>query len=441
MREFRTGETVELTAVHASYPPHLEVGSVGVIVAPTRVDGMCRYVVDFSYATAREVTQHIAIYPSDLDQRIEAVSPARIHVIGVGGGGSNAVRRMVDGSLEGVTFSVVNTDAQHLRTCGYADRVLIGEEVTRGRGAGSNPSVGERAAEDDIERLTALVTGCDLVFLTAGLGGGTGTGAGPVVARLAKRAGALVIAVITRPFGFEGVRRARVASEGIEKLREATDATLVIPNQTLLDRLDRSVPLSDAYLYADEVLANGVRGVAELVTCGGEVNLDFADLRSLLADAGTAMMGLGRASGADRARVAAKEAISCPFLESRSIQSARGVLVNVKAGSDFLLHELDDAMTVVRESVSRKAEMLFGHVLDERDDGEISVTVIATGFDHSQDDVGTEIVPRGKRLEPAVDPKRRYLDNALKNATGMVKDRRSFRALNVPAFLRRGTTR
>ena len=441
MREFRAGEAVVLTTVHKSYPPHLEVGSEGRILGPTRVDDVWRYLVEFPHPTTREATQHIAIRIQDLEQKLDAVSPARIHVIGVGGGGSNAVRRMVDGSLRGVTFSVVNTDAQHLRSCWYADQVAIGQELTRGRGAGSNPAVGERAAEEDAERLAAAVAGSDLVFLTAGLGGGTGTGAAPVVARLAKQAGALVVAVATRPFAFEGARRARIASEGLEKLREATDATLVIPNQTLLDRLDSSVPLAESYGYADEALANGVRGVVELVTRGGEVNLDFADIRVLLAGAGTAMMGVGRASGADRAITAAREAISCPFLEARSIQSATGVLVNVKAGADFLLHELDQAMDVVRENVASHAEMLFGHVVDEECDGEISVTVIATGFGLSPDDVGTELRPRDAQPEPQASAKDRVFDAALRNATDVVRDRRSFGRLDVPAFLSRGTTR
>jgi cell division protein FtsZ len=306
---------------------------------------------------------------------------ASIKVIGVGGGGSNAVKRMIESALEGVSFYVVNTDLQHLQMCHNAEKIPIGANLTRGLGAGANPDIGEKAAEEDRDRLEQVVDGADMVFVTAGMGGGTGTGAAPVIAEIARKARALTIGVVTRPFNFEGTKRKMIAEDGIERLKEAADALIVIPNQKLLDNLERSTGLMESYRIADDVLSQGVQSISDLITRGGEINLDFADVQTTMTNSGSALMGIGTAEGEDRATNAARKAIACPYLEEQSIHGATGLLVNVSAGADFRLHELDEAMQIIHDEASPDAQILFGHVQDESLAGKVAVTVIATGFD------------------------------------------------------------
>ncbi|GIX07560.1 MAG: cell division protein FtsZ [Candidatus Poribacteria bacterium] len=306
---------------------------------------------------------------------------ATIKVIGVGGGGGNAVKRMIESALEGVQFYAVNTDLQALQLVPQAEKIQIGANLTRGLGAGANPEIGRRAAEEDLEKLQKIVEGADMVFVTAGMGGGTGTGAAPVIARLAREANALTVGVVTRPFNFEGKKRKMQAEEGIEALKESADAIIVIPNQKLLENLERSTPLVEAYRRADEVLSAGVRAISDLITRAGEINLDFADVQTIMTNAGSALMGIGIAEGDERAITAARRAITSPFLEEQSIHGATGVLVNITAGLDFTLSELDEAMQLIHEEASEDAQILFGHVIDPEMEGKISITVIATGFD------------------------------------------------------------
>ncbi|MBM3213946.1 cell division protein FtsZ [Candidatus Poribacteria bacterium] len=307
---------------------------------------------------------------------------ATIKVIGVGGGGSNAVKRMIESDLDGVSFYVVNTDVQALQMCHHAEKVQIGAELTRGLGAGADPEIGRKAAQEDNEVLQKMVAGADMVFVTAGMGGGTGTGAAPIIAQMAREAGALTIAVVTRPFNFEGKKRKMVAEEGLDALKSGADALIIIPNQKLLENLDRSTPLMQAFRRADDVLSQGVQSISDLITKSGEINLDFADVKTIMAGSGSALMGIGTAQGENRAAIAAEKAITSPFLEEQSIRGATGILVNVTAGLDFTLHELDQAMQIIHNEASEDAEIIFGLVPDVEMEGHVSVTVIATGFDH-----------------------------------------------------------
>jgi cell division protein FtsZ len=307
---------------------------------------------------------------------------ATIKVVGVGGGGSNAVKRMIESDLEGVAFFVVNTDLQALQMCHHADKVQIGASITKGLGAGSDPEIGKQAAEEDSEKLLKIVEGADMVFVTAGMGGGTGTGAAPIIARMAREAGALTIAVVTRPFNFEGRKRKMIAEEGIESLKSTADALIIVPNQKLLENLDRSTPLMQAFRKADEVLSYGVQSISDLITKSGEINLDFADVKTIMKDSGSALMGIGVSEGENRSTIAAEKAITSPFLEEQSIHGATGILVNVTAGLDFTLHELDQAMHIIHDEASEDSQIIFGLVPDVEMEGRVSVTVIATGFDH-----------------------------------------------------------
>jgi len=315
-------------------------------------------------------------------EKDEVATPAIIKVIGVGGGGGNAVNRMIEANLRGVEFYVVNTDVQALRRCREeAIKIQIGENITHGLGAGSNPEIGEQAALEDKERLEEIVSGADMVFITAGMGGGTGTGAAPVIADLAKKAGALTVAVVTRPFDFEGKRRKIQAEEGIEKLKGVADTVIVIPNQRLLEVVDRNTTVADAFRIADDVLRQGVQSISDIITIPGEINVDFADVKTIMSEKGGALMGIGVASGENRAQIAAEKAISSPLLEDVSIQGATGILVNVTGGPDMKLHELNDALEVIYEAADEDAHIIFGLVYDESMGDSLKVTIIATGFD------------------------------------------------------------
>ncbi|MGB3788950.1 MAG: cell division protein FtsZ [Phormidesmis sp.] len=306
-------------------------------------------------------------------------SVARIKVIGVGGGGCNAVNRMIDSGLAGIEFWTVNTDAQALTYSSTTNAMQLGQKLTRGLGAGGNPSIGQKAAEESRDEIFQAVEGADLVFITAGMGGGTGTGAAPIVAECAKEAGALTVGVITRPFTFEGRRRTSQADSGIAALQASVDTLIIIPNDKLLSVISEQTPVQEAFRVADDILRQGVQGISDIITISGLVNVDFADVRAVMADAGSALMGIGVGSGKSRAREAAIAATSSPLLET-SINGAGGVVFNITGGSDLTLHEVNQAAEIIYESVDPNANIIFGAVIDDRLQGEIRITVIATGF-------------------------------------------------------------
>jgi cell division protein FtsZ len=307
---------------------------------------------------------------------------AVIKVVGVGGGGTNAVSRMVDAGLRGVEFVAANTDAQALAMCDADVKLHIGTELTKGLGAGANPEVGFGAAAESRDEIKEALKGADMVFVTAGEGGGTGSGAAPVIAEIAKNEiGALTVGVVTRPFDFEGATRARQAEEGIRKLREVVDTLLVIPNERLLSVVERRTSILDAFKEADNVLRQGVQGITDLITIPGLINLDFADVRTIMTDAGTAVMGVGTGSGESRAADAAKAAIASPLLEE-AIDGATGILLNITGGRNLGLFEVNEAAEIVAAAAERDANIIFGAVIDEQQEDEVSVTVIGTGFHH-----------------------------------------------------------
>ena len=312
---------------------------------------------------------------------------ANIKVIGVGGAGGNAVNRMIADSLQGVEFWVVNTDLQALNISLAEHRLQIGEKLTKGLGGGAQPAVGGQAAKESKDDIEAAIEGADMVFITAGMGGGTGTGAAPVVANIAKEKGALTVAVVTKPFGFEGPIRAKQAEEGLENLRKQVDALIVIPNDKLLQVVERVTSLVDSFKIADDVLKQGVQGIADLITIPGLVNLDFADVKTIMSNSGSAMMGIGRASGENRAVEAAEKAISSPLLEE-TITGATGVLLNVSGGKSLTLHEVNDVAEIIYSAIHEEAQILFGSVINdnlpEEQEDEIMVTVIATGFNNDR---------------------------------------------------------
>jgi len=306
--------------------------------------------------------------------------PAKIKVIGVGGGGGNAVNRMIKNGLTGVEFWLMNTDLQILNTSTCKNRIQLGAKLTNGLGAGGEPQVGEKAAEEAQQEITSAIEGADMVFVTAGMGGGTGTGAAPIVAKIAKDLGILTIGVVTKPFSFEGKRRQNQALQGLEKLREAVDALIVIPNDKLLDVVDRRVSLTESFVVVDEVLMRGVQGISDIITIPGLINVDFADVKSVMAASGSALMGIGRGSGEGRAIEAAKIAINSQLLET-SINGASGVIVNITGGPDMTMHEVADATNIINDAVLDDARVIIGAVVDDNIQGEIQITVIATGFE------------------------------------------------------------
>ncbi len=315
------------------------------------------------------------------DEDTQDRMPARIIVMGVGGGGCNAISTMIAGGLGQVEFVVANTDLQVLRSSPAATKLQLGTRLTKGLGAGANPQVGRDAALEDTERIREVLSGADMVFITAGMGGGTGTGAAPVIAGIAKEVGALTVAVVTKPFTFEGARRMRQADDGVRELRSACDTILVIPNQRLLSVVEKGTPLTRAFAVADDILRQAVQGIAEVITVPGLVNVDFADVRAIMTHMGRAVMGMGRARGEHRAVEAAQRAIASPLLEDGSIQGARGVLINITGGPDLSLHEITEASSIIQEAADQDANIIFGSVVNEQMGEDILVTVIATGFD------------------------------------------------------------
>jgi cell division protein FtsZ len=328
---------------------------------------------------------------------------AVIKVVGIGGGGVNAVNRMIEVGLKGVEFIAINTDAQALLMSDADVKLDIGREMTRGLGAGANPNVGAKAADDHAEDIEEVLKGADMVFVTAGEGGGTGTGGAPVVARIARSLGALTIGVVTRPFAFEGRRRANQAEDGIASLREEVDTLIVIPNDRLLSISDRNVSVLDAFKQADQVLLQGVSGITDLITTPGLINLDFADVKSVMSDAGSALMGIGSARGDDRAVAAAEMAVSSPLLEA-SIDGAHGVLLSIAGGSDLGLFEINEAAALVSEAAHAEANIIFGAVIDDALGDEVRVTVIAAGFDGGMPKRRDASQPALRRDKPAPPP-------------------------------------
>ena len=328
-------------------------------------------------------------------------NPAKIKVIGVGGGGGNAIERMIKSGLTGVEFWIMNTDLQVLGYSSAKNKLQLGSKLTNGLGAGGEPQIGEKAAEEAQQEITSALEGADMVFVTAGMGGGTGTGAAPIVAKIAKDLGILTVGVVTKPFSFEGKRRMAQAVQGLEKLREAVDSLLVIPNDKLLEVVDRRTGVQDAFVVVDEVLLRGVKGISDIITIPGLINVDFADVRSVMLASGSAVMGIGRGSGEGRAMEAAKIAINSNLLET-SIHGASGLIVNITGGPDMTLFELTDAINLINDTVLDDAKVIIGTSIDEDLQGEISVTVIATGFELKPQSASL-VVPTAQTVTPSID--------------------------------------
>lgn len=329
-----------------------------------------------------------------MEKNLQPESFARIKVVGIGGGGCNAVNRMIDEGLTGIEFIAVNTDSQALQFCNAKVRVRIGEKATRGLGAGGDPRIGRLAAEESAEELYEVLKGSDMVFVTAGLGGGTGTGAAPIVAQIAKEIGALTIGVVTRPFTFEGTHRSKSAETGSSALKEHADTLIVIPNDRLLQIVDKRSGLQDAFKVADDVLRQGIQGISELITVPGLINLDFADVKTIMSEGGAALMAVGQASGEDRAAKAADMAISNQLLDV-TIDGARGILFNVTGGESLKLYEVHEAAEIIKETAHPDVNLIFGAVIDESMGEDLRVTVIATGFE------GTSVSTAAKKVEAA----------------------------------------
>ena len=359
-----------------------------------------------------------------VDQNTEKL--ARICVAGVGGGGGNALNRMIESQMAGVSFLAINTDAQVLNRCLAGKKLQIGDNLTAGLGAGADPELGHKAAEESRQEIARLFQDSDMVFITAGMGGGTGTGASPIVAEVAKELGALTVAVVTRPFTFEGRRRAEVAEQGIRNLRETVDAIITIHNDKLLSVADKKMPIRNAFRLADEVLRQGVQGISEIIVVPGEINLDFADVRTTMRGAGTCIMGIGEASGEGRAITAAQNAIASTLLEM-PVDGATDVLLNITGGTDLTLAEAEEAANTVRQACQNEANILFGVVVDPTLEDTIRVTVMATGFDTAAAR-GPRLISRPRLPEPAESPLKQLVDSL---PAGLEAEP------ELPAFLRR----
>jgi len=383
-------------------------------------------------------------------QRMPATEgSALIRVVGVGGGGSNAVNRMINENIVGVEFIAVNTDQQALLGSNAPIRIAIGDRTTRGLGSGGDPETGARAAEESIEELRQTLQGSDMVFVTAGMGGGTGTGGTPIVARAAREAGALTIGVVTRPFTFEGSQRGRSAEAGIEALKEHVDTLIVIPNDRLLETADKRVTLLDSFRMADDILRQGIQGISELITVPGLINLDFADVKTIMSMGGAALMAVGEASGDERARDAATQALSSRLLDI-SIDGARGILFNVTGGPDLTLYEINQAAAIIRETAHPDVNLIFGAVIDEKMSNKLRITVIATGFEHTTPmrSMASVAAAQSARMMPNRPPTRESVPanapaanppNARPQSQpqGRSQDAYRFNDLEVPAFLRK----
>jgi cell division protein FtsZ len=370
---------------------------------------------------------------------------AKIKVIGVGGGGGNAVASMIDNDqILGVEFIVMNTDAQVLLDNSSPTKLQIGEKLTKGLGVGGNPEIGTQAAEESSEKIKEIILDSDMVFVTAGMGGGTGTGASPVIARMAKEAGALTVGVVTKPFAFEGSRRAIISEEGIEQLRAEVDTLIVIPNQRLMDVIDRKMTLKEAFKVVDNVLTQAVSGIAEIITTPGLVNVDFADVNAIMKDAGSALLGIGTGVGENRAQMAARSAVSSPLLDL-SIEGARGVLFNVTGGPDLTMFEVDEAARIISSAADPDANIIFGAVIRDDFSDQVRITVIATGFDETQARIAKMtrpiIPPKVEGLVGESEPEEKSVEKEKQDREkpeengGEVDEFRD--DLDIPAFLRK----
>jgi cell division protein FtsZ len=359
------------------------------------------------------------------------ITGARIKVIGVGGGGGNAVNRMIEAGIEGIEFLVANTDLQALKRSRAPIKIQLGSRLTKGLGAGANPIMGRDAALEDTEKIIEVLEGADMVFVTTGLGGGTGTGAAPIIASLATELNALTVAVVTKPFHFEGRRRMQQAEQGLRELRECVDTVITIPNERLLHTVERNVSLADSFKVADDVLRQAVQGISDLITVPGLINLDFADVKAIMQGMGLALMGAGRASGEHRAMEATQQAISSPLLEEATIEGAKGVLINITGGADLTLFEVNEASSIIREAADEDANIIFGAVIDESLRDEMKITVIATGFDKESADSG-QIAHNAAQAAPPRYTQRPGDDLARPSvAPGRTDD------LDVPTFIRK----
>jgi len=357
---------------------------------------------------------------------------ARIKVIGIGGGGSNAVNRMIEAGIEGIEFLVANTDLQALKRSSAPIKIQLGSRLTKGLGAGADPNVGREAALEDTDKIIEVLEGADMVFVTTGLGGGTGTGAAPIIASLATELDALTVAVVTKPFQFEGRRRMQQADQGLRELRECVDTVITIPNERLLHTVDRGVSLSDSFRVADDVLRQAVQGISDLITVPGLINLDFADVKSIMQGMGMALMGAGRATGENRAIEATQQAISSPLLEEATIQGAKGVLINITGGPDLTLFEVNAASSIIRESADDDANIIFGAVIDENLTDEMKITVIATGFDKESSSLGTAAATT---VMPSQQP--RYIPRPADDLPRPMMANARVDDLDVPTFIRK----
>ncbi|MFS1513466.1 cell division protein FtsZ [Chengkuizengella sp. SCS-71B] len=367
----------------------------------------------------------------EFDMEVEQL--AKIKVIGVGGGGSNAVNRMIEFGVQGVDFITVNTDAQALHLAKSNDKLQIGEKLTRGLGAGANPDIGKKAAEESREMIIQQLQGADMVFVTAGMGGGTGTGAASVIAEIAKECGALTVGVVTRPFTFEGRKRSLQAEQGIAALKEKVDTLIIIPNDRLLEIVDKKTPMLEAFGEADNVLRQAVQGISDLIAVPGLINLDFADVKTIMAERGSALMGIGEGTGENRAAEAAKKAIMSPLLET-SIEGARGVIMNITGGSNLSLFEVNEAVELVTAASDPEVNMIFGAIIDDKMKDDIKVTVIATGF---QNQGGTNQAGSNQTTStPAQKQNSKSVDSRLSNLKPFGNYSENEDQLDIPTFLR-----
>jgi cell division protein FtsZ len=413
----------------------------------------------FSFMLSKSIKSDYSNSKNDYSLNNSKLAPAaKIKVIGCGGGGCNAVRRMIEAGLDGVEFWALNTDLQVLKGI-HADGVIqLGANITRGLGAGMSAEVGHQAAEESLSEIEAALSGADMIFITAGMGGGTGTGSSPVVAEVAKRMGILTIGVVTKPFDFEGTKRRQIAEEGIERLKANSDAVIVVPNQRLLQIVDKRTSVYDAFRISDDVLRQAVQGISDLINVPGEVNVDFADVRSIMSNAGTALMGMGKSSGGgeDKARQAAMAAIDSPLLEL-SIEGARGVLFNVQGGKSLSMYEINEAATIINQKVDPDAKIIFGTSIDPNLNDEIRITVIATGFSKEKEDnnpinyfggnlnKGTTPSSQSSYQAPKYDYQTKYNDNnnssqsqySNNNNSAVSKPAQFDDPLTIPAFLRK----
>jgi cell division protein FtsZ len=367
------------------------------------------------------------------DDSEQPISGANIKVVGIGGGGGNAINRMIEAGIQGVQFLVANTDLQSLKASQASVKLQIGEKLTRGLGVGGDPEKGRQSALEDTEKIIEALEGADMVFITAGLGGGTGTGAGPIIASLATELGALTVAVVTKPFRFEGRRRQRQAEQGLNELRECVDTVITIPNERLLNAVPKGTRFHESFRLVDDVLLQAVQGISDIITVPGLINVDFADVKAIMEGMGIALMGTGMATGENRALEATQRAISSPLLEEASIEGAKGLLVNVSGGADLTLFEVNEAMSIIHDAADPDANIIFGAVLDERLTNEMKITVIATGFDKAAtiaEPSRTFAAP-----QPAVSEARVSGPIGMPGSSGPDPLRRE--DINVPAFIRK----